>query len=224
MDSYGPFIARMKAQGATQKESSENVTRRNQVELIMNSPSRSDVTLNEEESTRPSIVSDTETFNKRRFLFLPDTEIEVGFYIHHDEKIYLATDKTTDPIYPQLFGENCNETFPIFKETILVDTGKVDAIGAPIYEYKDIYEDIPCVLETKVYSALSNSPIPLPTGAIIIKIPYDPGIETEIPINYTYTNRGSNFQVTELKYQYVVKEIGYVEIHLQREVKRSGHN
>lgn len=218
MSAYSSYIARMKSQGETQADSTKKVTRRNQIDLIHNSPSRSDVILNNEENTRPAIVSDTETFNKRRFLFLPDTEIEVGFYIQHDGITYLSTDRTTDPIYPQLFGEACNEIFPVFKEKVLIDTGKTDVTGAPIYEQIDIYDDIPCVLESKVYSALSNSPIPLPTGALIVKVPYSAELPELVPINYTYTLRDAKYQVTELKYQFVLDEVGYVEIHLQREV------
>lgn len=211
MSPYSAYRERLNNSGSTSQDSIINATKRQQMSLMMSSPTLSYVTLNDEEDTRPSIVSDIETFNKRRFLFLPDSEVNVGDYIKHDKKIYLATDKTTDEIYPQLFGELCNSVFKFVKgqTRIIIDT---DYRGAPIYETVDDEVEIPCVMTTKIYSALSNSPIPLPSGAMIIKIPYDP--EIVVPLNYPYKIKSSQYKVTSVDYDNILDEVGYIEINL----------
>lgn len=213
MSLYSHHRARVGIDGNTPQEIAANETRRNQIEIFLNSPSLSHVTLNDEDNTRPSIVSDVETFNKRRFLFLPDSEINVGDYINHRGETYLATDMKDNEIYPELIAELCNETFPLSKgkTTIVVGMNELDR---PIYDTIEDIIHLPCVMTDSIYSALSNAAIPLPTGALIMKIPYD--ADNKVAINYEIKVRDAEYKTTEISYEYVINEVGYIEIHLQR--------
>lgn len=217
MSIYEPYMARIRSGGTTPKESNDMLSEIRQVDLILTSVDRSDVKLNKEKELYPSIVSNVDKFGKRRFIFLPHTDVETGYYIEYQNYTYLATDKNNDPIYPELFAEVCNAEFPVLIKQMKYQTGTSD-MGSPIWGYKDEIEMIPCVMTNQIYSALSNQPIPLPTGAMIMKIPYNP--EHVIHINYAIKIRNSEYKTIDVAYQHVINEKGYVEVHLQREVDK----
>lgn len=213
MSKYQHYRNRVTIDGATMRDVIKNSTKRLQHANLMNSPSLSYVKVNSEEY--PCIVSDIDTFKKRRFLFLPDTIVEAGSYIELQNLTYLVTEYALDDIYPQSIGELCNDTFDlvITTERIKVDE---DVFGRPIYDTIDKIESIPCVVSTKTYSTAENNPIPLPDGSMTIKLPYKP--DREIPLNYVIEKRGQQYQVTSVSYENVLNEVGFIEITLQRVV------
>lgn len=218
MGKYDAYRNRVKANGSSFQENILDSTKKQQIQLMMNSPTLSYVKLNNETEDTPSIVSNVETFIKRRFLFLPDTEVNVGDFIVHKEYTYLATDATKIEIYPELFGELCDEKFKIVlgKTRTIVD---YDDFKRPIYDYVEDFIEVPCVTNTKIYSALSNSPIPLPAGAMIVKIPYS--VDYKISINHRVKMKDAEYKVTDVKYDNVINEIGFIEINMQREVNKN---
>lgn len=219
MSDFKFYRDRLGVSGATMQESLVNSTKRQNQNYILNSPSKSDVRLNEEVETQPCIVSNKESFNKRLFLFLPDTDIKIGDYIHHDTFTYLATDRNRNEIYPELLGELCNETYKIEKSSRHI-VG-YDDMKRPIYDTIDASINLPCVMTTKTYSLVDNSPIPLPDGAMIVKLPY---IETSIPkVNETFHHRDAQFKVTTISYENVINNVGVIEVRLQREVNNNGY-
>lgn len=216
MSIYDAYKARVGASGASMQDAVKNTTKRQAINYIMSSPTLSYIRLNDDVDLTPVVESDKETFQKRIYLFLPDTVINVGDYIHQSNNaIYLATDQDKDDIYPQLFGELCNEIFEMKVVGTKVIIG-YDDFKRPIYRtVGDLDLKIPCVMTTKVPSMIDNSPIPLPEGAMIIKIPYRVG---QIPpINYVFKYRGNqNYKVTNVSEENVINGIGYVEIRLQK--------
>lgn len=220
--SYGAYIARMNGSGRNPKESTRKVTKSNQERLIRESPSNAEVVIDGGEEILLSIVSDIETFRRRRFLFLPETEVRVGSYIDYENMRYLATDRKVDNlnIYPELFGEICNEEFPISMGVTEEFTGEYDWQGKPIYKEIEEIIYVDCVFTNKVYSARSNSEVPLPSGAMIVKLPYVK--DQKIPLNFTYILRESQYKVIDVVQENVINDIGYVEVHLQREVSKHG--
>ncbi|MFS0643678.1 hypothetical protein [Siminovitchia sp. 179-K 8D1 HS] len=216
MSKYQAYRSRVQASGKTSGESLRNSTKIQQADYFMSSPSLSYVRLNNEESLSPSIVSDENRFLKRRFLFLPDTVIKNGMYIEHDNFIYLITESTTDDIYPQAFAEICNDTFKVVTGTKKVEIDR-DDFNRPIHEYIEEYKLVHCVLTTKAYSTAENAAIPLPDGTMLIKIPYNPNCK--VSLNYLIEKREQKFKVTNVSYENVLNEIGYIEITLQRVVK-----
>lgn len=194
-------------------------TKRQNHSFITNSPSKSNVRLNDSIEEVPCIVSNKESFNKRLFLFLPDTQVQVGDYVHYDTFTYLATDRNRNDLYPELTGELCNETYKIEKG-IKTQVG-VDDFNRPIYEMIESPLFVPCVMTTKTYSLIDNSAIPLPDGAMILKLPYDP--EGIPKVNETFRHRNAQFKVTTISYENVINEVGVIEVRLQREVNTGGN-
>lgn len=217
MSYFDAYKARVSPNGETMQDAIIGTTKRQAFNNIMNSPTLSYVRLNDDVNPVPVIASDKETFHKRVFLFVPDSVINVGDYIHQTgNATYLAVDKDQDDfgIHPQLIGELCNEVFEMKTDATRVIIGHND-FGRPIY--RDIGAQdlkIPCVLTTKIYSTVENSAIPLPDGAMIVRMPY---IVDKIPkVNYVFSHRGNPYKVTTISYENVVNEIGFVEIRLQR--------
>jgi len=220
MSIYKSYRDRVTVSGTSMQDAVQGTTKRQQLNFIMNSPSLSYVKLNSGIENLPCIVSDKDSFNKREFLFLPDSIINVGDYIHYDTFTYLATDRNRNDIYPELTGELCNDTYKLTTGTIKTLVGH-DDFGKPIYDYMDQTENIPCVMTTKSYSTAENAPIPLPDGSMILKLPYTQGMYPNI--NDEFIHREIQYQVTDVLYENVIQEIGYVEVRLKTEVNTSGN-
>ena len=169
-------------------------TKRQQVKHLLESPSLQYIKVGDSEDDVPCIVSNEQTFLERRFLFLPDTDIRNGEYIHHQGFIYLVTDVTLDDIYPQAFGTICPEIFKV-----------------PIYLEK------PCTYTTKAYSTAENAAVPLPDGVADLQIPYSE--DYKVLPNYTTEYHGEKFTVTTVSYEHVIQKVGYIKIRLQRVVE-----
>lgn len=215
MSYFDAYKARVNSSGASMRDAIQNHTKREAVNNIMSSPTLSYVRLNYNVDSTPVIVSDKEMFHKRTYLFLPDAIVNVGDYIHqNDSTTYLAVDQKKDDIYPQLVGELCNEIFLLITEGARVIVG-YDDFKRPIYRVVGAKMlNIPCVMTTKVPSMIDNSAIPLPEGAMIIKIPYV--VDQIPPINYVFKYKdGLSYKVTNITYENVINNVGYVEIRLQ---------
>ena len=213
---FNSYRNRVHADGNTVKESVATSTKRQMVNYILDSPSLSYVFIDLEETLQiPSIVSDVRTFYERRFLFLPELTVNVGDYITHRDYTYLATNKVDNEIYPQLFGELCNTEFPISVEEIKIKVG-VDAVGRPIYKIEKVVIKKPCVMTDKIYSQANNSPIPLPDGAIIVKLPYSTETNHIPKINSIVDLYDNQYQVSTISMEYVIGDVGYIEVQLQR--------
>lgn len=210
------YKARVNTSGASMQDAVKNTTKRQAINYIMSSPTLSYVRLNYNVDSTPVIASDKEMFHKRTYLFLPDISVNVGDYIHQtDNTTYLAVDRKKDDIYPQLIGELCNETFLFVTEGVRTIIG-YDDFKRPIYRQVGAKMlNIPCVMTTKVPSMIDNSPIPLPEGAMIIKIPYV--VDQIPPVNYVFKYKDElSYKVTTVSYENVINNVGYVEIRLQR--------
>lgn len=217
MTRYDAFRDRVKASGTSMQDATLKGTKRQAFNNIMNSPTLSYVRLNDDIDLTPVIASDKETFHKRVFLFVPDSVINVGDYVHQtDNATYLAVDKDIDDFgtYPQLIGELCNDVFILKTDATKVIVGYND-FNRPIFrEIGAQTHHVPCVLTTKIYSTVENSAVPLPDGSMIIRMTYNP---LQIPkINYVFTHRENPYKVTTISYENVINEIGYIEIRLQR--------
>ena len=190
------------------------------------SPNLKKVTIDDSDILYDCIISHDDKYWEKRFLFRPDVALPVGSYIHNDEgkygkHIYLALERTTDDIYPQLFGVKCNTYYEIVTGTRIIETG-VDDFGMPIFEEEDETLKIRCHATTQAYSALSNSPVPLPSGAMNIYIPYDKAYADLIQLNDKYVNNNAEYKVTEVVREHAIEEDneGYLIIYLQRKVEK----
>lgn len=171
---------------------------------------------------KPSIVSDIDSFYKRKVLFTPDGGIPLGSYLEHRDKTYLVTRIVDDDIYPVAEMEFCNYELLIKGEKVRVETGKDDLGNAKYSSHQPKYK-IPCVATSKIYSILDNSQIPLPEGTINIYLPYHENVK--IPVNYEFDIHGDTFQVTTVSKINLFKDRmgtlhGYLEIRGQRGVSK----
>lgn len=220
--SYESYRARLRANGGSIKGASDLSSRYSLTQQILHSPSRADVYLNLNNNIKHvCIPTNVDTYEIRKFLFLPDTKIYKGDYISYDNFIYLVMSDNRSSIDPQATARLCNYDFPLREETI--KTGDIVGRlpnGKPIYKEKTIYHTKPCVMTSKIYSSAENSSIPLPDGAMTIYLPFV--VDDPLPeLNQKITYRQSQYKVTDLIFQNVFKfdnvEKGYVEIRLQRE-------
>lgn len=218
--SLSSYRKRVLASGNNIREATEFETKMSQISYIMDSPSRRDVIINMDElNLIPSIVSDIDTFNYRKFLFCPDMKVFQGDYICHDGFIYLATDQTTDPMFPQLFGRLCNFDFPIEIGEIEEKIGEKPN-GEPIIKKKIDYMIKPCVMTTKIYDSLGNAQVVLPEGSMSVYLPFIEG-EPLPRQNQVINVEDAQYKVTELSYEEVLLfeglyRKGYIEVRLQR--------
>lgn len=221
---FKEYKDRLKQAGNTNQEAVISSSKRQAINSITKSATKSNILMGQKPDDMKDTVcigSDVDTYKMRRFLFFPDTLVYKGDYIVENGLYYLITNLTFNEIYPQGFAEHCNETFDFVVGEEKIKTG-VDKSGRPIYEIKKIIETYPCVLSNKVYSEADNSPVPLPDGAMIIKVPYFRDDKLIPDINRSISHHGDQFKIVNVNYDNVMKyrdglEHGHLEVQLQRE-------
>lgn len=214
--SYKAYRDRVLGQGESYADGLMSSTKRQVTRYILDSPSLRYVHLNMFNTIDvPCIVSNVHTYEKRRFLFLPDMKVHTGDYITYQNMNYLATDMTLVEGYQELFGELCSIDFPITVKETRVKTG-TDIFGKPEYRTDKIYISKPAVMTDKIYSQVDNSPMPLPEGTIIVKLPYSTN-KDEIPkINVIVDIYDSQYKITAVNFQKEINDDGYIQVQLQR--------
>lgn len=218
MSKYSHFRKKMGKYGNNSSDSLRARTKIVERRRLLNSPTKSYITVNDSEEKHPVIISEDDRMKEKRFLFLPDTHIETGWLIHDGKQHYLAVKRSDDDIYPQLFGELCNHEFIIttVKDKTIIG---YDELGYPEYSEIERHVTTPSVLYTNVYSTLGNSVLSLPSGALKVRIPYKEEYIKLIKKNAQYTMNTGNYKITEISRDNAIYDReGYLEITLQREV------
>lgn len=214
------YRKRVLSEGKNIQEATVFETKKQQVDYILDSPSRKDVIINmDERNILPSIPSDIDTFEIRRFLFMPDMKVYMGDYICHDGFVYLAMNQTTDKIFPQVIARNCNFDFPIGIREDSVQIG-TKPNGEPIMKTKITHMVKPCVMTSKIYDIVSNSQVNLPAGSMSVYLPYVEGEQLPV-LNQSIDYKHAQYKVTDLIFEKVILfngvcEKGYIEVRLQR--------
>lgn len=190
------------------------------------SPTKSTVTIDDDTTPVDCIISHDDKNWEKRFLFRPDTFYPLGTYIttgngEYGKHTYLVWKRTDDDIYPQLFGVICNTDYEIVVDKKMITTG-TNSAGIPIREEVLVKRKVKCHATTQAYSALANSAVPLPAGAMNIYIPYDEEYADLIKLNDKYVNKHAEYKVTEIVREHVLEHEneGYLKIYLQREVAK----
>lgn len=232
---YEAFKGRVGFSGNDHREGFRNSTKRQVYNYIKNSPTRSFVEVYELEKglddklhvefkvEKESIVSDKtgKTFHERTVLFLPDEDEAIGSYIKYDKKFYLTTNISDVDGYPQSFLEHCKYMLDVkYGETIRIQDGTDDR-GKPIWVYITPKVKLPVVYTSKIYAVLDNSQLPLPEGAVLIKMPYHEDLKIEV--NDVFTIHGDEIKITtvstdDLYFDDDGKIFGYYTVRGQRGV------
>ena len=217
------YLARLNVQGGSIQGASDRNTKLTIERMINDSQSRSTVGLHSKDNLHFSIVSDIDTYERRRFLFHPDTKTYKGDYIFHDNFTYLITEHTIDDKMPQSIAMVCNYDFPVRTENneseIIVG---YEANGLPIYKTQKLTHTIPCAVTAKIYSQVDNSILPMPDGAITAYLPYrpdepSPERDQEVVIHDAQYYVADIIKTNILKFSGIDK--GYLELRLQRTQK-----
>jgi hypothetical protein len=199
---------------------SPTLTSVDEMELVEQSDKTYELKLKE---SKPSIVSDIDSFYKRVVLFPPDDGVRLGTYISHQGKTFLTTKIKGNEIYPEAEIEFCNYELLIKGKSEKIYVGE-DVFNKPEYEYITTPDyTLPCVATSKIYSTLDNSQIPLPVGALYLYIPYHE--EIDIPVNLKFMVHGNQYTATTVEKIGLIKDKngewhGCLEIRGQREVKK----
>lgn len=218
--SLASYKARVQNDGGSIQGASSKITRKAQIALINNSPSRSTVGLHSKENLQHALVSDIDTYEKRRFLFHPDIKTYKGDYIYHDEFIYLVTQHTIDNNFPQSIALLCNYDFPVKVEEL--ETQEIIGHrpnGRPIYKTQPYTHTIPSAVTSKFYSAVENAVFSLPEGVIYAYLPYrpdepSPELDQQVIVYDQQYFVADIIKTNILNFNGIDK--GYIEVRLQR--------
>lgn len=215
---YEAFRARMNAYGGDIQESTSNISKISATNQIMYSPNRKTVhidTLDSEE--KYCVVNDIEHMKIRKFLFLPDTDIHRGNYIHHEGYIYLATEQYTTEEYPQVNAEICTAEFnyELDREDEIIG---YDDLGRPIYPPDDSLSiTLPCIVKMNDAStaiADANQPINLLDNILTVTIPY--GKINNIKYDSRFPMFGDTYRVIRIDPSQSINGVGLLKITGQR--------
>lgn len=170
------YIKRLNNQGANAKEAYFKQSKVIAERQIYNSPNRCDVFLNlNNNEIHYCITKDKSTYDKRKFIFTPDTVVNLGDYVTESDKTYLLSEKDTNEITPTLIGDLCTAMFDVKYEDKQVIIG-YDKLGRPIYDIiVGEVKELPSVVEMNDAStsiADTNKPINLLDNQVRVTIPY----------------------------------------------------
>lgn len=214
------YLARLNVGGGSIQGAADRNTKLTIERLINNSQSRSTVGLHSKDNLHYSIVSDIDTYEKRRFLFHPDTKTYKGDYIFHDNFTYLITEHTIDDKMPQSIALLCNYDFPVKDENYETDIiVGYQANGMPIWKTNKITNTVSCAITSKIYSQVDNAILAIPDGALIGYLPYRPNepmpeLDQEVLIYDAQYYVSDIIKTNILKFNGIEK--GYLELRLQR--------
>lgn len=216
MAEYQSYRDRIYASGQTRSESVTDRTKMVQLSRFNSSETLSKVKINDDEAIIDTIVSRVKTegkYDRNKFLFKPNTPVYLGDMIYFGQDAYLAIEWVDDPIYPELTGKRCNTTFPLRLGQTKTRIG-FDAFNKPIYKVVEDIKDIPAIVDKKGYNIIDNSPISLPDGFINVFLHYDPNVQ--IFINYEFKIDGSPYKVTDVSYENIYNNKGFLEIRAEK--------
>lgn len=219
--SYESYRARINANGGNAQSSMSNITKHSQRQMILNSPTRKEVIVNDDVAPQYCIVSDVKTYFERKFLFLPDFNINNGDYIHYQNFTYLVTDRKISDEFPEGIGELCNATFPLKTESTFDyfrdDQGNIvydDVSGEPItipVEAKDI--NLPCVVENKYRVSDKSEQMWVADNDITIILPY----HSEIKMGKTFEMYDDIYKIVNIDFTKVINNTGILTLRGEKE-------
>lgn len=214
MDYVNSYIQRLKNQGDSSREAYLNKSKAIVASQILNSPNRYDVYLNLDTSkVHYCITKDKSTYEKRKFIFTPDTIVNLGDYVTEGEDTYLLSEKDTNEVSPQLIGDLCTAEFKVKYSDQKVIIG-YDKLNRPIY---DIIEGevkmLPCVVKMNDAStaiADTNNPINLLANQVMITIPY---IEApSLKYNEKFELYNDVYRIIRINLASSIKKVGVIQI------------
>lgn len=160
------------------------------------------------------IINQGRNSDEKIILLRPDCSTYRGAIAKIEGFNFLIIDFDRNKVYPIAKAQICNNTFTIKGEPTQTIIG-YDHRGAPIYETVQGEDfEIPCIAETRVFSATENQPINLPEGRLQVTLPYVENSALEI--DKEFTMYGTNYKIINVDKTKSINGIGLIIITGQR--------
>lgn len=213
------YIQRLNNDGHNSRDAYHNKSKIIAKQQILNSPNRYDVYLNLDKTvTHFCITKDKDTYKKRKFVFVPDTKVDLGHYVTQGELTYLLTTRDTNEITPQFLGEFCSAEFPVKYADEKKFLG-YDDLDRPVYEIiPGEVTRLPCVPKMNDAStaiADVNEPVNLLANQVMVVIPYTkaPSIE----LNEQFDLYNETYRIIRIDESNSINKVGTLRITGERE-------
>lgn len=146
----------------------------------------------------------------------PGQVLYAGWLIKYLDKMWLCV--SAGNVYDMYYCgviNLCNQHFKVKVDETKTLVG-TDKIGRPIFETTPVYYETPCVISNKFQAMGDDKPINLPTGQILITIPYSP--TSQLKEGLVFSMYGENYKIIDRDFSYVVDGRGVLQIIAQRVV------
>lgn len=218
------YINRLNGEGSNFQDAYLNQSKIIAKNKIINSPTSYKVHLGlDDVEIHYCVTKDKKGNKERKFIFVPDTPVDVGTYVRMGSLIYLLTTKYTNEITPTFEGKQCTAHFPVITKgsEIIID---YDDMGRPVTETQgDTVLNLPCILKMNDAStaiADTNEPINLLDNQVMVTIPYheSPSIE----YNESFDLFKDRYRIIRINPSDSINGVGVLHITGEREGSRGG--
>jgi len=208
------YIKRLNSDGINSREAYYNQSKIIAERQIYNSHNRYDVYLNlNTNKVHYCITKDKGNNKKRKFIFTPDTVVNMGDYVTQGDSTYLLSEKDTNEITPTLSGDFCSAKFTVkfSDEKVLIG---YDKLNRPTYEtIPGEINELPCVVKMNDAStaiADVNEPVNLLANQVMVTIPYTeaPSIE----LNEQFDLYNETYRIIRVDPSSSINKVGILRI------------
>jgi len=214
MNYKAKYIQRLNSDGNNSRDAYHNKSKIIAEQQILNSLNRYDVYLNLDKSTiHYCITKDKDTYKKRKFVFVPDTKVDMGHYVTQGELTYLLTTRDTNEITPQFLGELCSAEFPVKYADEKKFLG-YDDLDRPVYKViPGEVTRLPCVPKMNDAStaiADTNNPVNLLDNQVMVTIPYREA--PSIKYNEKFELYNDVYRIIRIDPSFSINKVGILRI------------
>lgn len=209
------FIKRHKLSGENSREAYLNQAIKAFERDFDSSPSFHQVDIDNE--LVDAIINRTNRYDEKLVNFRHGYDPNIGAIVTFKNDKYLIMEKDFDDIYTFAIIKKCNYVIPIKIGEEREFVG-YDYRGKPLYETKELFKHLPCIVESKYYSSNENAQLPLPEGKLTIYTKYIP--DTSFQINEEFLLYDKRYVVADIDYTRVLDGVGIMEIIVERKVGR----
>lgn len=213
------YVKRLNSEGVNSRDAYLKQSKIIAGRQICNSPNRYDVYLNlNTNEVHYCITKDKSNNKKRKFIFTPETKVNIGDYVTQGDDTYLLSEKDTNDVTPTLTGDFCSAKFTVklSDEKVLIG---YDKLNRPIYEtITGEVKELPCVVKMNDAStaiADVNEPVNLLANQVMITIPYTeaPSIE----LNEQFNLYNETYRIIRSDPSSSINKVGILRITGERE-------
>lgn len=219
------YTKRLNKEGINSKEAYMNQSKIIAKQQILDSPNLHNVYLNRNETViHYCIARDKGSYEKRKFIFVPDTVVNLGDYVTQDSLVYLLTGKDTNDITPQFTGDFCSAELPVKYADQKIEIG-TDHLGRPVYEIiEGEVKMLPCVPKMNDAStaiADANEPVNLLANQVMVTIPYTEA--SSIELNEQFDLYNETYRIIRIDPSSSINKVGILRITGEREGRKNSN-